>query len=96
MKEIHCFVFGRVQGVGYRAWCEREARKLALSGWVRNRSDGSVEIYAKGLAERIDHFLLLCKDGPLFARVKSIEPVSIVTASLPIIEEGTFKQAASV
>lgn len=92
MKEIHCFIFGRVQGVGYRAWCEKEARKLSLSGWVRNRSNGSVEVYAKGSVENIDVFLVSCKNGPLFAYVKSIEPVSIVTASLPLVEEGIFKQ----
>ena len=69
MKEIHCYILGRVQGVGYRAWCEKEARKLSLTGWVRNRSDGSVEVFAKGPHDSVDVFLTLLKEGPLFARV---------------------------
>lgn len=96
MKEIHCYIFGRVQGVGYRAWCEREARKLFLTGWVRNRSDGSVEVYAKGTDEQIEAFLIMCKNGPLFARVKAIEPVIYPNAALPIVSDGLFQQVASV
>ena len=46
MKEVHFFVYGRVQGVGYRAWCVKQAKCLFLSGWVRNRANGSVEVNA--------------------------------------------------
>lgn len=96
MKEIHCYILGRVQGVGYRAWCEKEARKLSLTGWVRNRSDGSVEVFAKGPRDSVDVFLTLLKEGPLFARVKNIEPVIIPSASLPMVQDGVFEQKPSV
>ncbi len=96
MKEIHCYIFGRVQGVGYRAWCVREATKLSLTGWVRNRSDGSVEVFAKGPVKVVDLFLSLCREGPLFARVRAIEPVKYSTALVDCVEEGMFKQKATV
>ena len=54
---IHIRVFGRVQGVGFRAWARRQADSLNLSGWVRNRINGSVEIMADGAAQDIEIFL---------------------------------------
>ena len=41
-RTVRLFITGRVQGVGYRIWCVREAGRLGLDGWVRNRRDGSV------------------------------------------------------
>lgn len=73
MKTIHCIVHGRVQGVGYRAWTTRNAQKLGLSGWVRNRSDGTVEAVFSGENSVVDTMLAACHKGPLAAKVSRIE-----------------------
>lgn len=96
MKEVHFYVHGRVQGVGYRAWCTEQAITLGLSGWVRNRADGSVEVKAVGTVEAIDIFLLKCKKGPLWANVTHLEPVLISNAIQPEIAEGVFIQKPTV
>jgi len=67
------FVEGLVQGVGFRWWTVDEARRLGLEGWVRNRSDGRVEILAIGEAEAIDQLRKACVDGPPGAGVICID-----------------------
>jgi acylphosphatase len=64
---------GLVQGVGYRAWLVYQARKLGLDGWVRNRSDGSVEALVAGDTAAVEELLRLCRRGPKLAEVLSIE-----------------------
>lgn len=64
---------GRVQGVGFRAWTVRQARSLGLRGWVRNRSDDSVEMVAAGPSEALDTFVATCRVGPRGARVDSVD-----------------------
>jgi acylphosphatase len=64
---------GRVQGVFYRAWAIGEAEALGLKGWVRNRSDGSVELAAWGTDEALDAMLVRCRQGPPEARVERID-----------------------
>lgn len=96
MKEVHFYVFGRVQGVGYRAWCVRQAKSLGLSGWVRNRADGSVEVKAFGEEVAMTVFLSECKKGPLWAHVKCLQPVSVPNAIQPEIIEGFFLQKSTV
>ena len=66
---------GGVQGVGYRFWTERVAQELSLSGWVRNRRDGSVEALFCGPADEVSQMLERCKDGPPSARVRTVEVV---------------------
>jgi acylphosphatase len=66
-------VRGRVQGVFYRNWTVNTARELGLAGWVRNRSDGSVEVEAFGPAEGLDRLIALCREGPPAAEVTDIE-----------------------
>ena len=63
---------GRVQGVGYRAWVEHQARTLALEGWVRNRRDGCVEALFSGPAETVANMVTLCRRGPSSARVETV------------------------
>ena len=63
---------GRVQGVGFRWWTVREAHARGLSGWVRNRGDGSVEGLAIGEADALDALERLCRQGPSAARVTSV------------------------
>jgi len=66
-------ISGRVQGVFYRAGTERTARALRLTGWVRNRSDGAVELVAEGPRPACDSLLEYCRVGPPAARVEHIE-----------------------
>ena len=70
----HFCVQGRVQGVWYRSWCQETARTLHIKGFVRNRQNGQVEVYAVGLEEVLDLFVSKCKQGPLLARVDKITP----------------------
>ncbi len=63
---------GRVQGVGYRASCCRKAKELGLSGWVRNLSDGSVEVQAEGPAHLLTELCLWCERGPRGAEVLGV------------------------
>jgi acylphosphatase len=62
---------GRVQGVGFRYSTIHEARRLGLSGWVRNRSDGAVEVWSEGPLEKQTSFLTWLHRGPPGARVDS-------------------------
>jgi acylphosphatase len=68
----HLRIEGRVQGVGYRAWMVREARRLGLAGWVRNRADGSVEAIIAGPEPAVQALLTACRRGPIAARVDRI------------------------
>ncbi len=72
MNARHLRIEGRVQGVGYRAWMVREARRLGLAGWVRNRADGSVEAIIAGPEPAVQALLTACRRGPIAARVDRI------------------------
>ena len=63
---------GRVQGVGYRAWVDRQARRLGLQGWVRNRRDGSVEAVFEGAEEVVTNMIASCRRGPPSSRVDEV------------------------
>jgi acylphosphatase len=63
---------GRVQGIGYRAWLEHQARASELEGWVRNRRDGSVEALFCGPATAVAEMVALCRHGPPSARVENV------------------------
>ena len=58
--------------MGYRAGCSRRAEELGLSGWVRNLSDGSVEVEVEGLPQSLSELMLWCEKGPLQARVTGV------------------------
>lgn len=64
---------GRVQGVGFRMWTEREARSRALEGWVRNRRDGAVEVVFAGPTATVDDMLAACRRGPPAAHVAAVD-----------------------
>lgn len=72
MKQVHIFVSGFVQGVGYRAFVKRTGEKLGLSGTVRNMGDRRVEIIAQGEEDRLKELAKKCEDGPFFAEVKNV------------------------
>jgi acylphosphatase len=78
-------VEGRVQNVGYRVFVAREAGRLHLSGWVRNRSDGSVETVAAGPESAVAEFLALAARGPATAH---IDAVRIEDAGARAVSEG--------
>lgn len=63
---------GRVQGVGYRAWVDYQARRCGLQGWVRNRRDGSVEAVFEGAEETVVNMIACCWNGPPSARVDEV------------------------
>jgi acylphosphatase len=72
-EAVHLRITGRVQGVGYRAWLEREARGRGLRGWVRNRRDGSVEALLIGEPTALEATIAACAKGPRLARVTAVE-----------------------
>ncbi|WP_019139665.1 acylphosphatase [Noviherbaspirillum massiliense] len=85
----HLIITGIVQGVGYRAAFEARARALGLSGWVRNRRDGSVEAMVAGKAESLQAIVGWAWQGPAAARVSD---VSVRDADDARISEGSFEQ----
>jgi len=66
-------VRGRVQGVGFRWFVEREAHILGIAGWVRNQADGSVEVMAQGTRDQVSALRSRLREGPRAARVDEVE-----------------------
>ena len=64
---------GRVQGVMFRDWTAQTAQAIGVSGWVRNRADGSVEVYAVGEPDRVERLTDRLREGPPAARVDRID-----------------------
>ena len=85
---VHIVVHGRVQGVGYRAFVEREADKRGLEGWVRNCRDGTVEALFKGEAAIVDDILTACRRGPFAARVDALDQREGTEADLRVRAPG--------
>ena len=73
MKRLYARVHGRVQGVGYRAFAQSEARRLGLSGYVRNCEDGTVEVVAEGEESTLREFLNALQRGPVGAWVQRVD-----------------------
>jgi len=86
-KRVHVIVKGRVQGVFFRAYTSDEAKKLNLAGWVRNRTDGSVEAIVEGDAESIDTMLRWFYQGSPGSRVTEVH----VQEESPIGDSSTFE-----
>lgn len=76
-------VTGRVQGVGFRAWTEREARRLGLTGWVRNEPDGAVTAFLAGPPEAVATMLEHLHHGPRGARVSGVETLPPGNGEIP-------------
>jgi acylphosphatase len=66
-------VHGRVQGVGFRWFVEREAHILQVAGWVRNNPDGSVEVFAIGTPDQLAELKARLQEGPRAARVDDVQ-----------------------
>ena len=73
MKTKRYVVRGRVQGVGFRWFVEREAHILGVAGWVRNNHDGSVEVLAQGTRDQLSGLRRRLREGPRAARVDKVE-----------------------
>jgi acylphosphatase len=71
--QLHAIVEGHVQGVGFRYFVEENATTIGLTGWVRNRWDGSVEVLAEGERPLVEKLLALLHQGPRSARVLEIK-----------------------
>jgi len=85
MKEQrHLRIHGKVQGVGYRFYATRVARRMGLKGWIQNNRDGSVEALVEGEKKAIDEWVEEIREGPRYAEVIKIDAVSKdFTGTLP-------------
>ena len=72
-KRVHVFISGRVQGVFFRYSTYRRARKLGLTGWVRNLRDGRVEAVFQGEESTVQEMLSWTRRGPVFAKVEDLK-----------------------
>ena len=86
MRRVHLTASGTVQGVFFRAATRDEARRLGLTGWVRNAADGSVECEAQGDPADVESLVEFCRRGPGHARVTDLE----VEDSDPVGDEEGF------
>ena len=73
----HLVISGRVQGVGFRYSMSEEAERLGVTGWVRNRRDGTVEAVLDGATEAVDAILAWARRGPRGATVTEVEVTEI-------------------
>lgn len=80
IKRIRATVSGRVQGVYFRASTETEARRLGVTGWVRNLSNGDVEFEAEGPEGAIDTLIKWAHQGPAMAQVTHVDIEAIRTS----------------
>ena len=79
-------VFGKVQGVFFRASTKTKADVLGLKGWVKNLIDGSVHIEIQGEDSDVQKFLTWCESGPDFARVSRLDIVEIAVQTFSSFE----------
>ncbi len=81
MYRVHLIIAGDVQGVGFRTWILRHAQDLRLTGWVKNREDGSVEVVAEGEKKDLEELVEQCQHGPEVAWVKGVDVIWEETAN---------------
>lgn len=72
LSAVNIFVRGSVQGVGFRFFARKHAISMKLNGWVKNLSNGDVEIYAEGEKDSLDNYIKLIEKGPAFCHVQEI------------------------
>lgn len=71
-KGVILTIYGKVQNVGFRHHTRKTAEKHDIKGFVKNQPDGSVHVEAEGEEVNLDHFVLWCHDGPMWARVDRV------------------------
>lgn len=84
----HVTIRGRVQGVGFRYWTRRTATARGLTGWVRNRRDGSVEALFAGDEQAVAEMIKLCRRGPDAARVATVDEQPATAEELNLRKNG--------
>lgn len=72
-NRLHAWVLGKVQGVGFRYFVRQRAVELPISGWVRNLSDGRVELIAEGSRKDLEEFLAVVRQGPRGSQVSDVQ-----------------------
>ena len=87
MKRFYLKITGRVQGVGYRCYTEDVAKRMNVTGWVRNMSDGRVEAEVQGDMKILEVFLLELRKGPILSRVNKIIQFEMVTCPKELLFE---------
>ncbi len=88
----HIFVSGRVQGVGYRRFAQKQAESRKLEGWTRNLLDGRVEVLARGASKELDDYCEALKQGPSFSLVRDVIVKELETVTeLPELTTGQFE-----
>ncbi len=73
MKSLKIKIYGKVQGVFFRANAQEKAQKLNLTGWAKNESDGTVLIEAQGEKEALEKFLKWCQEGSPYSKVEKVD-----------------------
>ena len=73
VRAVDAVVTGRVQGVSFRWYAEREARRLGVTGWVRNEPDGSVAAHVEGADEAVEALVAWLRHGPALAVVEHVD-----------------------
>lgn len=72
MKQARVFISGFVQGVGFRYFVKQNARKIGVTGWVRNLPDGRVEALVQGNEEKVKELISVCSKGPFLSEVRDV------------------------
>jgi acylphosphatase len=88
----HIFIEGRVQGVGYRDFVRRHAQRLGIRGWVRNRSDGSVEAHIVGSLADVETLFAELRKGPPHSRVANLRFGDFDPQDVAVVEVFTVRQ----
>lgn len=92
MKQLHIYISGFVQGVGFRAFTVKKARKMGIKGWVRNLKDGRVEAVLQGEEEKLNELIKHIKKGSYFSEVKNmlVEEEKIIEKFKDMIKKETI------
>lgn len=74
-KEVEITLYGKVQGVGLRAFAKKYAEEQGIVGWVSNHEDGHVEVVAQGEEDTLLDFIALLRKGPVFSRIEDAKVI---------------------
>ena len=92
LQAVQVRIYGRVQGVWFRGWAVTAATALDLTGWVRNRADGSVEALFVGSSDNVEAMIANCRDGPPGARVDEVVRETPAAESIEETGAAGFRQ----
>jgi len=73
VQRIHVVIFGKVQGIYFRAYAQAEGNRLGVKGWVKNRADGAVEVAVEGESEKVEQMLAWLKQGSPGSQIAKVE-----------------------